>query len=49
MNLFESVKDTVSTHAAAEMYGLQVDGQDFCKSPFHNDKNLMLKVQNQGL
>lgn len=49
MNLFESVKDTVSTRAAAEMYGLQVDRQGFCKCPFHNDKNLMLKVQNQGL
>lgn len=39
MNLFESVKDTVTTRAAAEMYGLQVDRKGFCKCPFHADKN----------
>ena len=38
MNLFESVKDAVSTRAAAEMYGLQVDRKGFCKCTFHADK-----------
>ena len=44
MNLFESVKDTVSTRAAAEMYGLQVDRKGFCKCPFHADKNPSMKT-----
>ena len=39
MNLFESVKDTVTMRAVAEMYGLQVDRKGFCKCPFHADKN----------
>ena len=38
MNLFDSVKDRISTRAAAEMYGLQVDRKGFCKCPFHDDK-----------
>ena len=44
MNLFESVKDTVSKRSAAEMYGLQVDRKGFCKCPFHNDKNPSMKT-----
>ena len=44
MNLFESVKDRVSTRTAAEMYGLQVDRKDFCKCPFHDDKNPSMKT-----
>ena len=44
MNIFESVKDNVTTRQAAERYGLQVNHHGMCKCPFHNDKNPSMKV-----
>ena len=43
-NLFEAVKEGVTTRAAAEQYGLRVNRHGMCVCPFHNDKNPSMKV-----
>lgn len=47
MNLFEAVKDSVTTRQAAESYGLQVKHGGMCRCPFHNDKTPSMKVDKQ--
>lgn len=44
MNIFESVKQSVSTRQAAELYGLKVKRNGMTICPFHNDKNPSMKV-----
>ncbi len=44
MNLFEAVKDSVTTRQAAEMYGIQVRRNGMARCPFHNDRNPSMKV-----
>lgn len=44
MNVFEAVKEAVTTRQAAEMYGIQVYRNGMCLCPFHNDKNPSMKV-----
>lgn len=44
MNIFESVKQSVSTRQAAELYGLKVKRNGMTLCPFHNDKNPSMKV-----
>jgi len=44
MTLYETVKSNVTTHQAAERYGLMVSHNGMCKCPFHNDKNPSMKV-----
>lgn len=44
MNVFETVKDAVTTRQAAEMYGIKVGRNGMCVCPFHNDKNPSMKV-----
>ena len=44
MNIFEAVKDNVTTRQAAEMYGIQVRRNGMARCPFHNDKNPSMKV-----
>ncbi len=44
MNVFEAVKQSVTTREAAEMYGIQVNRNGIAVCPFHNDKNPSLKV-----
>lgn len=44
MNVFEAVKQTVTTRQAAEMYGIRVNRRGMCVCPFHNDKNPSMKV-----
>lgn len=44
MNVFEAVKQSVSTRQAAEMYGLKVKRNGMVLCPFHNDKNPSMKV-----
>ena len=38
MNVFEAVKQNLTTRQAAEMYGIQVNRQGMAVCPFHNDK-----------
>ena len=44
MNIFEVVKQTVTTRQAAEMYGIRVNRNGMAVCPFHNDKNPSMKV-----
>ena len=44
MNLFDAVKDNVTTRQAAERYGLRVGHGGMCKCPFHDDRNPSMKV-----
>lgn len=44
MNVFEAVKDSVTTRQAAEMYGIQVRRNGMACCPFHKDKNPSMKV-----
>ena len=39
MNVFEAVKQSVTTRQAAEHYGIHVHRNGMCVCPFHNDKN----------
>lgn len=44
MNIFETVKQSVTTRQAAERYGIHVNRNGMCVCPFHNDKNPSMKV-----
>ena len=44
MNVFEAVKQSVTTRQAAERYGIKVNRNGMCVCPFHNDKNPSMKV-----
>lgn len=44
MNVFEAVKQSVTTRQAAERYGMKVNRNGMCVCPFHNDKNPSMKV-----
>ena len=43
-NVFEAVKQSVSTREAAEFYGIKVRRNGMACCPFHDDKNLSMKV-----
>ena len=47
MNVFEAVKDGVSTRQVAEYYGLKVNGNGMACCPFHNDKTPSMKVDHR--
>lgn len=44
MNVFEAVKQNLTTRQAAEMYGIPVSHHGMAVCPFHNDKNPSMKV-----
>ena len=44
MNVFEAVKQSVTTRQAAEFYGIRVGRNGMCVCPFHADKNPSMKV-----
>ena len=44
MNVFEAVKQSVTTRQAAERYGVRVGRNGMCRCPFHADKNPSMKV-----
>ena len=44
MNVFEAVKQSVTTRQAAEHYGIRVNRNGMAVCPFHNDKNPSMKV-----
>ena len=43
-NLFEIVKESVSTREAAQLYGIEVRRNGMACCPFHDDKNPSMKV-----
>ena len=44
MNIFEAVKQSVTTKQAAKRYGIYVNRNGMCVCPFHNDKNPSMKA-----
>ena len=44
MNVFEAVKQSVTTRQAAEMYGLKISRNNMASCPFHNDRTPSMKV-----
>jgi len=47
LNVFQAVKDSVTTRQAAESYGFQVRHNGMMCCPFHDDKNPSMKVDNR--
>lgn len=47
MNVFDAIKQSVTTKQAAEMYGLKVHRNNMVSCPFHNDKTPSMKVDNR--
>ena len=44
MNVFEAVKQSVTTRQAAEHYGIRVGRNGMACCPFHNDKTPSMKL-----
>ena len=44
MNVFDAVKQSVTTRQAAEMYGLKIRRYNMVSCPFHNDRTPSMKV-----
>ena len=44
MNVFQSVKEAVSTRTAAEMYGIKVGQNGMARCPFQDDHTPSLKL-----
>lgn len=44
MNVFEAVKQSVTTRQAAELYGIRVNRAGKTNCPFHNDRTPSMKV-----
>ena len=44
MNIFEAVKQSVTTRQAAERYGIRVERNGMCRCPFHEDKTPSMKL-----
>ena len=44
MNVFEAVKQNVTTRQAAELYGIPVSRNGMAVCTFHNDKNPSMKM-----
>lgn len=44
MNVFEAVKQSVTTRQAAEIYGIKVNRNGMAVCPFHNDRTPSMKV-----
>ncbi len=44
MNIFETVKSSVTTRQAAERYGIRVNRNGMAQCPFHNDRTPSMKV-----
>lgn len=44
MNIFEAVKQSVTTRQAAERYGIRVERSGMCRCPFHHDNTPSMKL-----
>ena len=44
MNIFETVKQSVTTRQAAERYGIRVERNGMCRCPFHADSTPSMKL-----
>ena len=43
MNVYEAVKNTVTTRQAAEYYEIKVTGRGMARCPFHHDRHPSMK------
>lgn len=48
MNIFESVKATVSVREAVAFYGIKVNRSNMCCCPFHRDRHPSMKVDDKA-
>lgn len=44
MNVFDAVKQSVTTRQAAKMYGVKVSRNNMASCPFHSDRTPSMKV-----
>ena len=44
MNIFETVKQSVTTRQAAERHGIRVERNGMCRCPFHDDSTPSMKL-----
>lgn len=44
MNIFETVKQSVTTRQAAKRYGIRVERNGMCRCPFHDDSTPSMKL-----
>lgn len=44
MNVYEAVKNAVTTRQAAEYYGIKVTGRGMTRCPFHHDRHPSMKL-----
>jgi len=44
LNIFETVKQSVTTRQAAERYGIRVERNGMCRCPFHDDSTPSMKL-----
>lgn len=44
MNVFDAVKQSITTRQAAELYGVKVRRNNMAACPFHNDRTPSMKV-----
>lgn len=47
MNVFDAVKQSVTTRQAAEMYGLKIRRNNMASCPFHNDRTPSMKIDHR--
>lgn len=47
LNIFQLVKQSVTTRQAASFYGLSIGRNGMCRCPFHNDRTPSLKVDDR--
>lgn len=47
MNLFDTVKQSITTREAAELYGIEVKRNGMACCPFHDDKTPSLKIDHR--
>lgn len=47
MNVFDAVKQSVTTRQAVEMYGLKIRRNNIVSCPFHNDRTPSMKVDSR--
>lgn len=47
MNVFEAVKQSVTTRQAASFYGIRVGRNGMVCCPFHNDRTPSMKVDSR--
>jgi len=48
MSIFQEIKNAISLKDIARFYGVDINRNDMCKCPFHNDKTPSMKIYDKG-